>query len=310
MADFSNIYNYQTNAGIVIPQYSDVADKVVEVFREVFGNSIDTTEQTATGRLIEAVATMLRTVLQVNAQNANNFNPRVAVGEYLDNIAGLFGIPSRGTGESDTVFRSRVIESQSRGSGFTESIRNALAQVTSGSIVVLENGYSVPTAVGGIVLDPHSIFVCVSGGTDAEVAEAIYSAKSAGCGYTTTLSDADAPTVTTQTVTDATSGTETAVYFFRPVSKTVDFTYTISGPRYTGSDIVGDTETLVNEALAESTSASTLTSADIISYVASSGIGIVLKSLTFGVGTSTGLYEVDHKAYETLVAGTHTATVA
>lgn len=307
MTDFTDLYSYNTSYGIVVPDYDEVRGKVVQAFQEVFGGDIDTTEQTAVGRLIEAVSILARTVLQVNAQNANNFNPRFAIGAYLDNIGALFGL-SRFTGESDTSFRARILSSQSTGKGFVESIRSAVSAVSGvTSAVVLENGYNVTSYQNGVVLDPHSVYVCVAGGTDVDVAEAIYGSKSAGCGYTDISEGAG--TQVEESVTDSTSGQSTNVIFYRPVSKTVNFTYTVSGPRYTGSDLIGDAETLVNEALEESTSASALTSADIISYVAASGLGIVLKSLTFTVGAVSGMSEVPHAAYENLVAGTHTVTV-
>lgn len=42
---------------------------------------------------------------------------------------------------------------------------------------------SAPLSFGGIVIGPNKLYVCVSGGTGADVAQAIWSKKGPGCGY-------------------------------------------------------------------------------------------------------------------------------
>lgn len=48
---------------------------------------------------------------------------------------------------------------------------------------VTENDSASPLSVGGVVLNPHSLYVAVVGGTDADVAFAIWSKKAPGCAY-------------------------------------------------------------------------------------------------------------------------------
>ncbi len=58
---------------------------------------------------------------------------------------------------------------------------------------------------------PNSIYVCVTGGTDLDVATAIYSKKSGGCQYTN-----GAAIPVSQVVVDPISGQSTTVLFDRP----------------------------------------------------------------------------------------------
>lgn len=48
----------------------------------------------------------------------------------------------------------------------------------------VENSTHNPLTIGGVLLGPNSIFVCVLGGDQQEVGEAIWSRKMPGCGYT------------------------------------------------------------------------------------------------------------------------------
>jgi hypothetical protein len=58
----------------------------------------------------------------------------------------------------------------------------ALADVT--DCYATENWTSTATTVGGVSLLPNSLYVCVAGDTDANVAQAIWQKKSLGCNYT------------------------------------------------------------------------------------------------------------------------------
>ncbi len=48
---------------------------------------------------------------------------------------------------------------------------------------VTENDLNTAQNVGGVLLNPNSLYVCVSGGEAADVAKAIWSRKAPGCGY-------------------------------------------------------------------------------------------------------------------------------
>lgn len=194
---FSNLYQYATERGVVIPETSKIRDDVESWMREVVfpGKNIDLTASTAIGRIVEALTFLFVDVLGINAQNANGLNPSVTVGDALDAVGKLFGI-EREDGESDEQLRNRILGSQSTGIGFVQSIRNAVSKVTGvRSVCVLENGSGFPRFVSGIALAPHSIFVCIGKDNPTEppsedmklgVAEAIRKTKSCGCAFTNT----------------------------------------------------------------------------------------------------------------------------
>lgn len=48
---------------------------------------------------------------------------------------------------------------------------------------VTENVEKIPTVVGGVLIGPHSIYICVLGGDAEEIAFAIWQRKMPGCGY-------------------------------------------------------------------------------------------------------------------------------
>ena len=48
-------------------------------------------------------------------------------------------------------------------------------------VVVRENITSNNASIGAVTLNPHSVYCCVDGGADADIVQAIFSRKSAGC---------------------------------------------------------------------------------------------------------------------------------
>ena len=273
--DFGNLYQYFTKNGIVIPQTSSVRSKIETAYKTIFGDAnLDTTTETFVGRQIEAFTMLCKSIIEINALNANNFNPTQAIGSALDNLAAIFGT-SRPSGSSDAVFRKLLIGSGSRGSGFPQAIRNELSKVSGvTSVTVLENGHSYPVVLpnseSGITVDPHSAYICVGGGTDADVARAIFNSKSGGCGYTDATGYG---TKVTQTVVDGSS--ENTVIFYRPQTKNVSVSVVVNASTYTGIDIAEDTESAVRGLFAANPSGVTITDSMVASAIASSGSGII-----------------------------------
>ncbi|OUJ03975.1 hypothetical protein HK14_14835 [Acetobacter cibinongensis] len=102
----------------------------------------------------------------------------------------------------------------------------ALPDVT--DVYVADNSTSVATPVGAITLLPHSLYVCVSGGADADIAAAILSKKPPGCDYTGT---------TTVTVTDSNS------QYAKPPSYRVSFQKAVAQPVFITVQLVSSTVT-------------------------------------------------------------------
>lgn len=278
---FIDLYKYVTENGTVIPDTSELKDMVETRFKEIFGDEISTDPNTPTGLFIESITMLCKNVLGVNAQNANWSGTTQTIGPYLDAIGSLFGV-SRLLNETDTEYRQRLEISRSRGSGFAESIRQAVSNVNGVTdCTVLNNGHAYPAVMPqgveyGIAVEPHSVFICVNGGIDNDIAEAIISAKSAGCGYTTT---ADYGTVTSMTVTDGNTGSENDVKFYRPIEIEATFDVTVDPFHYEGEDIEADINSLVEFYLSHHTMGSVLKPIDIERHLTEANLGFMVKSV-------------------------------
>ncbi|KAK0359783.1 hypothetical protein LTR94_029908, partial [Friedmanniomyces endolithicus] len=109
------------------------------------------------------------------------------------------------------------------------AIRGAVLNVDSViDAYVTENDTASAVTVGGVSIAARSIYVCAYGGSDADVARAIWSKKPPGCGYTGS---------TTATVTDTDSGYVApyptySVKFQRPAALPIHFAVSIAnGPQ-------------------------------------------------------------------------------
>lgn len=90
--DYTDLYEFNTSTGIIVPNDSAVLLGIQKKFQEIFGTDIDLSAETPVGRLIEAFAVVVKSTLGVTAQVANQFNVNEATGIYLDSIAQIFGM--------------------------------------------------------------------------------------------------------------------------------------------------------------------------------------------------------------------------
>ena len=290
---FEDLYRFITSTGIIIPCMDEVRASVEDTFKRIFGQDLDVSTATPVGRLIEAISFLYRGVLGVNVQNASGFNVNTATGAYLDALGALFGV-YRIEGEADGAFRVRLLNSQSRGTGYAQSIMNAVGAVDGvKTVYVMENGHAEPAVlpdnVTGFAVDPHSVYIAV--GYDAEtqeeevaiesaVADAIYATKSAGCGYT----DAHGiGTKVTRTVIDARTGASTPVVFYRPNAKLVTVSVDVKNGMFTGTDIVATTKATVLDLLAKNGIGARTTTIDIASAISGNGTGTIVSSVAITV---------------------------
>ena len=103
--------------------------------------------------------------------------------------------------------------------GSIESILGTLNQIDGVlDCVVLENTTSASQTIDGVEVDAHSIAVCIYGGEDTDIAEAIYTKKDAGCGTS-------GNTEVTYTAEDY-GNTEYVYQIYRPTVTSVKFTVT------------------------------------------------------------------------------------
>lgn len=112
--------------------------------------------------------------------------------------------------ESDIASRRRrLLTLALQGVALPEAIISRLYDIDSvNSLIFRENVKSTTEVIDGVSLDPHSIYVVVSGGTDLEVATALLDTKSLGAGWNGAV---------TTNVVEPFSGQVYSVKYDRPV---------------------------------------------------------------------------------------------
>lgn len=189
---FGDLYKYSGADGkmTVIPDLPTVRQKVAEGFQRIFTSDFVTDPETPNGVLIDAISILFFDVLGVTSQNANGMNINLSAGQLLDALGGIFGV-QRLEGESDNSYRRRILDSQARGTGTAQSVRQALSNnVHVVNFSVLENIQHYPVALPkdsetAIAVDPHSIAVCVKMDDLENIDSALQNVletKSIGCG--------------------------------------------------------------------------------------------------------------------------------
>lgn len=290
-------YNYITQTGVIVPDTSDILAQVQTEFKNALGQDLITSPSTPQGVLITGETSARSAVIQNNAALANQINPNLAGGVFLDAICALTGL-ERDAATSSTVtatisgIATTVIPEGSRaqtpagnifettaeftiGGGGTvsatfqsvekgpiscdvgqlnqivdgiigwetvynpaaatlgtntqsdQSLRSlrkvtlalqgvSLAEaIVSGlyategvkSLSFRENTASTTQIIDGVSMVAHSIYVCVDGGTNTDVATTLLNTKSGGCAWNgSTLVE----------VVEPYSGQTYDVYFDRP----------------------------------------------------------------------------------------------
>lgn len=141
--------------------------------------------------------------------------------------------------ESAREFRRNTLALQ--GMALPEAITSALYATTGvKSLTFRENVTSSIQVIDGVTMKPHSMYVCVDGGTDEDVATVLLEKKSGGCDYT---NDAGIPI--TVDVVEPASGQVYPVSFDRPNIIVIEAQVTIS----VNNSITGDPVKLVKDAI-------------------------------------------------------------
>lgn len=138
--------------------------------------------------------------------------------------------------EPDFKYRLRIKKSRYTGTSLIASIEASLNQVDEVlSSFVYDNGNNSPITYRGVTIEPHTVYVCVDGGTDQDVAQAIFNKISAGCGYTGLTGQA-----VDVTVVDGSYNVPYIVTFNRPELVSFEVNITVKQNAYTGSTLIED----------------------------------------------------------------------
>ncbi len=128
--------------------------------------------------------------------------------------------------ESDVSLKTRLLSSIFNGTALFGNYASACYGVEGVSdVYTYDNPNDYELVLDNITIPPHSIYVCVNGGNSEDVAYALYSVKSAGCGWCGN---------TTVAVTDKTFNTANSVTYQIP--EQIDFKININATSFNNSN--------------------------------------------------------------------------
>lgn len=293
---------YINAAGVIVPDTSTILQGVQDEFRNSFGADLVVTPDTPQGVLITAEALARDAVVRINAMLANQINPNLAGGIFLDAICALtmlfraqatrstvtatltgvattiipagvraqtaagdqFELTSTatldGSGNATGLFQSvefgpiaagpgdltQIVDSVLGWETITNPAAATLGQVEQSDVALRAlrkntlaiQGVSLPYAISSAVYDvegvksltfrenvaattqvidgvtmvAYSIYVCVDGGTDEDVAQALLANKSLGAAW----NNGESSFPVSESVIDPVSGQTYTVEFDRP----------------------------------------------------------------------------------------------
>jgi uncharacterized phage protein gp47/JayE len=93
-------YTYITQTGVIIPDTSTIKSDVQQEFKDALGQDLPTDDNTPQGVLISNETTSRQSVATNNAALANQINPNMASGVFLDAICALTGLTRTGASYS------------------------------------------------------------------------------------------------------------------------------------------------------------------------------------------------------------------
>lgn len=152
------------------------------------------------------------------------------------------GTPGRNEETRDELEDRRALSVASNATGILPAVRGSVLSV-SGVVdaYVTENPTASPVTIGGVSIAAHSLYVSVFGGTDDDVATAIWLKKPPGCNYTgatsVVISDTNSGYLTPPTYT---------VKFDRAAATAVNFDVEIAA----GPGVPGDAGNQIEAAIA------------------------------------------------------------
>jgi uncharacterized phage protein gp47/JayE len=318
-------YNYLTTNGVIVPDTSVLKGTVQGEYKKALGDALLLADDTPQGRMIDTEVTARDGVVRLAAELANQINPNVGSGIFLESTCALHaviptaesstllpGVLCTGTPNTIILSGSRIADEAGNyyasvseltigvggtvignfqaiepgplnpGTGTVTTIvdgtfgwvevtnpniavpgalteddntlrimRNErLSNLSKGPIEAINsNVMSVPgvrsvsirenvepgtTTVDGVVLSPHSTWICVQGGVDAEIAQALVKSKHSGSPYTT---GTDNGTPVLISIVDPISGQTYPVIYTRQIEVPVALRVTVTSGSTTDPDV-------------------------------------------------------------------------
>ena len=143
-------YQYQIDTGVIVPDMSQTLSEVAAEFRAVFGQSLSVDPSTPQGMLITRIAEMRDSVARNNCDVANQINPNVAGGVFLDALVGLhFGqrraasrstVTATVTGTNGTIIPKGSIAKTTLGARFETMYAVTISGSTQVQMQAIETG--------------------------------------------------------------------------------------------------------------------------------------------------------------------------
>ena len=138
--------------------------------------------------------------------------------------------------ESDVDFKLRIQASRNTGISLMSAIKSRLTNIPNVlSSWAYDNYTGDEITYDGIDIPAHSICVVVDGGSNQDIANALYQVKTGGTGYTAISGQSVAVTVT-----DDNYGVPYTVIFNRPEYVGFKVSITVKSGTYNGSDLASD----------------------------------------------------------------------
>lgn len=168
------------------------------------------------------------------------------------------------------------------GMSLIEDYDNAIKNVENViSCYVRDNGTNAVVVYDGVTIVAHSVYACVDGGDNTEIATALFQRKSGGCNWTAISGQS-----VTVDVVDPTYGDPYQVIFNRPNEILIYEDITLSAGTSTESDLVTAVQTAVTNYINSLKIGEDVNLLSLAQAINTAVPGIVLTSLT--IGTSAG----------------------
>lgn len=133
----ADLYEYNTEQGIIVPDTDEVQTDVENEYLSVFGSDLDLTPSTPQGRLIEMETLARQQAIGLCALIANQINIDYATGQFLDGIGAFYGVSRLG------ATKTRVLATVSGVVG-TVIPAGSIAETTAGDRFYCENETTIP----------------------------------------------------------------------------------------------------------------------------------------------------------------------